>query len=358
MKPGNGVGREPAPDVATYTYAGMGYSDPDAPTKIADGHSITTCAYDVKGPLTSILGGTNVTSDSSMNLAQWLDYAPYGSVLASENTGTTTSARQYIGQFSDASGLSHLNARYYNSNQGQFISEDPTFLSIGNQTQLQQLSQQDQKILLQNPQQLNSYSYSQDNPIVDKDPNGLLALQIKGEYTVPLWGLSGEGGIYIDQNGIDYYYGAGLGAIGGADATIGVTTAVLSHTYSVSAAGFAAGGDVVGPELEKGEIYYPYSLRKPQSYQEASVGLSEELTGGVMSQVSGPLIVWNQPQSSANYSLPYPQMTSNLSNKLSVSNGAASPAVWGGSSSGLPSSVSQNGVTYVRNSSGLLNIAK
>jgi RHS repeat-associated protein len=239
---------------------------------------------------------------------QWLDYAPYGNVIASENTGTTTAARQYIGQFSDASGLSYLNARYYNSNQGQFISEDPTFLSIGNPTQLQQLSQQDQKTLLQNPQQLNSYSYSQDNPIVDKDPSGLLALQIGGEYTVPLWGLSGEGGIYIDQNGIDYYYGAGLGAIGGADATIGVTTADLSHTYSVSAAGFVAGGDVVGAELEKGEIYYPYSLRKPQSYQEASVGLSEELTGGVMSQVSGPLIVWNQPQSSANYSLPYPQM--------------------------------------------------
>jgi RHS repeat-associated protein len=272
------------------------------------------------------LGSTAVTSDATGNLAQWLDYGPYGSVIASENTGTTTAARQFIGQFSDASGLSYLNARYYNS-------EDPRYLSIGNPTQLQQLSQQDQKTLLQNPQQLNSYSYSQDNPIVDKDPNGLFALQIGWEYTVPLWGLSG-------------------------DATIGVTTADLSHTYSVSAAGFVAGGDVAGAELEKGEIYYPYSLRKPQSYQEGSVGLSEELTGGVMSQVSGPLIVWNQPQSSVNYSLPYPQMTSSLSNRVPVSNGAASPAVWGGSSSGLPSSVSQNGVTYVRNSSGLLNIAK
>jgi RHS repeat-associated protein len=92
------------------------------------------------------------------NLAQWFDYAPYGSVLASENTGTTTAARQYIGQFSDASGLSYLNARYYNGAQGQFITEDPVFLG-GHPN-------------LQDPQSLNAYSYSEDNPIVREDPMG------------------------------------------------------------------------------------------------------------------------------------------------------------------------------------------
>jgi hypothetical protein len=59
------------------------------------------------------------------NLAQWLDYAPYRSVIASENTGTTTAARQYIGQYSDTSGLDYLNARYYNASQGQLTSEEP-----------------------------------------------------------------------------------------------------------------------------------------------------------------------------------------------------------------------------------------
>src|SRR6202034_718324 len=75
------------------------------------------------------LGSTAVTSDASGTLAQWFDYAPYGSLLASSNTGTTTVARQYIGQYSDASGLSYLNARYYNPAQGQFLTEDPVFLS-------------------------------------------------------------------------------------------------------------------------------------------------------------------------------------------------------------------------------------
>jgi len=33
------------------------------------------------------VGSTNVTSDDTMNLAQWFDYAPYGSVIATTNTG-------------------------------------------------------------------------------------------------------------------------------------------------------------------------------------------------------------------------------------------------------------------------------
>jgi RHS repeat-associated protein len=106
------------------------------------------------------LGSTNVTSDSSGNLAQWLDYAPYGSVIASQNTGTTTAARQFIGQFADASGLSYLNARYMNPAQGQFTSEDPVFLGTPSQQNLQ------------DPQSLNAYSYSDDNPVTKEDPSG------------------------------------------------------------------------------------------------------------------------------------------------------------------------------------------
>jgi RHS repeat-associated protein len=78
------------------------------------------------------LGSTAVTSDPNGNVAQWFDYAPYGSLLASSNTGTTTVTRQYIGQFVDASGLSYLNARYSDSSRGQFLTEDAIFLSISN----------------------------------------------------------------------------------------------------------------------------------------------------------------------------------------------------------------------------------
>lgn len=65
----------------------------------------------------------------------------------------------------DPAGLDYLNARYYDSSRGQFLTEDPVFWgNPKNQT-------------LANPQGLNSYSYSIDNPITGKDPSGLLRQQ-------------------------------------------------------------------------------------------------------------------------------------------------------------------------------------
>jgi hypothetical protein len=54
-----------------------------------------------------------------------------------------------------------MNARYYDSSRGQFVSEDPTFWAL--------------KLNLSDPQSLNSYSYSNDNPISKSDPDGLAA---------------------------------------------------------------------------------------------------------------------------------------------------------------------------------------
>jgi RHS repeat-associated protein len=155
-----------------YLYSGatlLGTVDQKMVNGTASGTAITRYVHP------NNLGSTNVTSDASGNLAQWLDYAPYGSVLASENTGTTTAARQYIGQFADPSGLSYLQNRYYNPNQAQFTSEDPTFLAVGNPNQVQQLTQKQQNILLADPQQLNAYSYGRDNPVTLYDPNGTQA---------------------------------------------------------------------------------------------------------------------------------------------------------------------------------------
>src|SRR5258708_21909996 len=62
MKLGVGFGGEPSPDVATYTYAGMGYANPDAVTQIANGLSTTTYAYDNNGNLISSGNGTATTT--------------------------------------------------------------------------------------------------------------------------------------------------------------------------------------------------------------------------------------------------------------------------------------------------------
>jgi RHS repeat-associated protein len=146
------------------------------------------------------LGSTNVTSDSNMGVAQSFDYGPYGSVLATTNTGQTVAARGYIGQFSDSDGLSYLNARYYNSAQAQFTTQDPVFW--GNPKNQN----------LQNPQSLNSYSYANDNPIVHSDPSGKY-IEVSAGGTIPFAWINGQVGIRFngDLSGAVVFAGGGAG---------------------------------------------------------------------------------------------------------------------------------------------------
>ena len=120
------------------------------------------------------LGSTNVVTNASGTVVQTLDYYPFGAQRISSGSGV--SDRQFIGERYDANtDLNYLNARYYQSARGQFLSQDPAFLAIGNPTKIQQITNQDQQQFLMDPQQHNSYSYARNNPIIQKDPSGNFA---------------------------------------------------------------------------------------------------------------------------------------------------------------------------------------
>jgi len=88
-----------------------------------------------------------------------MDYYPYGATRIATSTYPTNEKRQYIDQFSDAqTNLSYLNARFYDGQRGQFLSEDPVFLATSQN--------------YFDPQSMNAYSYSEDAPITKKDPSG------------------------------------------------------------------------------------------------------------------------------------------------------------------------------------------
>ncbi len=163
---------------------------------------------------TDQLTGPNVVTDgSTAAIAETLDYLPFGSIRFDEQTGANEQ-RKYAGhEYDQDTNLSYEDARYYNADVGRWVSEDPIFLELGGSefnkdfaqsfvgTQYQDL---DQKVLLNNylsnPQSLNAYSYTTNNPIRYIDPNG------KSTQDVAL-GLQG--------------FGTSLEAIGlGADATI------------------------------------------------------------------------------------------------------------------------------------------
>ena len=83
--------------------------------------------------------------------AMWCAYLTSNSVAENLAKNRTSVVRAF------------LNARYYNSAQGQFLSEDPVFLG------------DPKSQVLTDPQSLNSYSYANDNPIVKSDPSGKIA---------------------------------------------------------------------------------------------------------------------------------------------------------------------------------------
>src|SRR5499427_6273302 len=75
------------------------------------------------------LGSTNVVTDASGTVVETLDYYPYGSTRIDQTTNNFRENKQFVAQYSDPeTNLSYLQNRYYNSANGQFLSEDPTFL--------------------------------------------------------------------------------------------------------------------------------------------------------------------------------------------------------------------------------------
>jgi len=151
------------------------------------------------------LGGTSEVTNGSGTLLESLSFLPFGSVRVDTTAGSFAGvSRKYLSQLFDSpTTLNYFNARYQNPTQGQFISQDPIFLGIPSQQNIS------------DPQSLNSYSYSEDNPISRSDPNGKAGIGVLdnpfpqifsfGAITIP-WATLGTGATVL----------GGAAAVGGA----------------------------------------------------------------------------------------------------------------------------------------------
>ena len=121
---------------------------------------------------TDHLGGTNVVTDENGDIVQVLDYYPYGSRRI--NSGTDTSQREFAGhEFDETTELSYMEARYYDGSSAKFLSQDQMFLGAGETNDPKKLG-----AYLSDPQNMNSYAYARNNPIVYHDPDGQFAFLI------------------------------------------------------------------------------------------------------------------------------------------------------------------------------------
>ncbi len=176
---------------------------------------------------TDHLGSTKLVTDTLGALVQVLDYTTYGNERV--DAGTDVSHRQYIGEiFDEVTRLSYLNARYYDPKRGQFLSQDPAFLDIG-ALGFEQNYQRTLQQHLMSPQAMNSYSYANNNPIKNSDPQGEVVPLLAGA-AAGLWALT-EAGLSV-YDGYTAYQ------------TINnPNTSYLERSIAVS--GFVAG--IVGP---------------------------------------------------------------------------------------------------------------
>ena len=156
------------------------------------------------------LGGTNVTTDEDGEVTQTLDYYPYGSQRIA--TGSFSEQRRFIGEEYDPdTDFSYLNARYYQGSRGQFMSQDPVFLLMGDRKGMKEMAQQELGAILADPQVLNSYNYARNNPIVFKDSSGKWYVDIGATFTAGPF--TGGGGIRINNQGL-VWYNSGGGGVG------------------------------------------------------------------------------------------------------------------------------------------------
>lgn len=163
------------------------------------------------------LGDITTITDSSGSIEQVIDYYPFGSVRLNKQSGNYNEKRKFIGEiYDEKTGLNYLNARYYDPLLGRFISEDPEFWQLNEE-------------YLIDPQKMNSYSYSQNSPIVFIDPLGLsaaIALSMpKGGWTI--------GQKMGEFNGVAAYYN-GIGSSSTSYSCVEYAKRYVSRNYGMN----------------------------------------------------------------------------------------------------------------------------
>ncbi len=122
---------------------------------------------------TDHLTGANVITNSSGSQEELLDYFPYGNIRLDQKAGSFGEKQQFAGSEFDAdSSLNYMEARYYHSAIGRFISQDSAFLALGDNSKIKDITDKELQEYLSDPQSLNSYTYARNNPLYYIDPTG------------------------------------------------------------------------------------------------------------------------------------------------------------------------------------------
>ena len=111
----------------------------------------------------------NIDLDWSWNVLQKSDYLPYWQTRVLDRADNYKNNYLFTWkELDDETWLQYFEARYYNWEIWRFYSQDRVFWELWNTKRWINI--------LQDPQQLNSYAYARNNPIIYSDPSGETAL--------------------------------------------------------------------------------------------------------------------------------------------------------------------------------------
>ncbi len=122
------------------------------------------------------LGGTSLTTNSGTYVTQLYDYYPYGSEL--QNTQLTSADAKHSftdKELDDSLGIYYFEARWYDADIGRFISQDPAQMDDLVSKSPDETSNYNEffkENKIYDPQMLNFYTYSINNPLTYTDPDG------------------------------------------------------------------------------------------------------------------------------------------------------------------------------------------
>jgi RHS repeat-associated protein len=221
-----------------------------------------------------------------------------------------------------------LSARYYNSAQGQFLSEDPVFLG------------DPKSQVLTDPQSLNSYSYASDNPIVKSDPNGKQVCEAACADLV----------VYPAAA---YFAPAILSGIGAAATYITADIALRSNPGQRFIPFGQQGRVVTVPNPPS--LFPDGEPPKVPDSKWLKWGLAGTLTVDLATSLYDPLKNLKDSIAGLKNAVPSQDTSKQANNQSMIQFRAVASGYAKSTPSTLPTTVSQNGINYVRDSSGLLN---
>ncbi|MBU1906507.1 MAG: hypothetical protein KJ923_05865, partial [Candidatus Omnitrophica bacterium] len=133
------------------------------------------------------LSSASILTNTSGQIAQKLDFLPFVAERLNEKAGDFETRFTFTDQEKDAeNGLLYYGARYYNAEAGRFTQPDPAIIQL------------DIK-LLNNPQLLNAYTYSLNNPLRYIDPDGKRPDEVITGWAIGFAEGVGNTGIWLDR---------------------------------------------------------------------------------------------------------------------------------------------------------------